>query len=167
MKSALILLLAALAVVPLSGAPASSPASAPSGAALFEQVGSDYKKPQEVPDTFFNPFKIQATGSAAPKKGGAAITNELVSDAVGRRGVSGLAYAKTADASHVIIGDQVFGIGDELTFPDGDTGGSVPLVAGAIVVLRQIGAQDLALDLTPEGEATRRINLPLHAFWQP
>ena len=120
-----------------------------------------------MPDNFFNPFKIQATGSAAPRKASAAITNELVSEAVGHRGVSGLVYGTPAATSHVIIGDQVFGIGDELVFPDGDTGKDIPLVAGAAVVLREIGAQDLALDLTPEGEATRRINFPLRAFWRP
>ncbi len=132
----------------------------------FAWVGSDYKKPLEVPDNFFNPFKIQATGSAAPRKASAAITNELVSEAVGHRGVSGLVYSTPAATSHVIIGDQVFGIGDELVFPEGDTGETAPLVVGATVVLREVGAGDLALDLTPEGEATRRISFPLRAFWR-
>ncbi len=165
MKAAPLLLLAVLAAPP-PGAAAPAPAS-PAAPSLFERVGSDYKKPQEVPDSFFNPFKIQATGVSAPKKGSAAITNELVSDAVGRRGVSGVVYAAPAETSHVIIGDQVFGIGDELVFPEADGAGSAPLVPGAAVVLREIGAHDLALDLTPEGEATRRVNFPLHAFWRP
>jgi hypothetical protein len=165
MKAAPLLLLAVLAAGPLGAAPASAADSA--GPSLFDRVSSDYKKPQEVPDNFFNPFKIQATGSAAPRKASAAITNELVSEAVGHRGVSGLVYATPAATSHVIIGDQVFGIGDELVFPDGDSGREVPLVAGAAVILREIGGHDLALDLTPEGEATRRISFPLRAFWRP
>ena len=67
MKAPPLLLLAVLAAVPLNAAPAAPSAPAATTPALFDRVGSDYKKPQEVPDNFFNPFKIQATGSAAPR----------------------------------------------------------------------------------------------------
>lgn len=160
MKLGAIFLLAGLTTAALCAAPAE--------VTLFSLIGGDYKKPQEVPENFFNPFKVQLAGGAALQKKANVLTNESVSEAVGRRGVSGLIYAEPATMSRVIIGDQVFGVGDELAFPDGDKGGTAPLVPGANVVLRDVGAENLRLDVTPEGgEATREVNFPLRNFWRP
>jgi hypothetical protein len=134
----------------------------------FALIGPDYKKPVELPDTFFNPFKVAGAGGAAvQKKGGEGVTNQVVSEAMAHRGVSGVLYAASGADDRAIIGDQVFALGEELSFPDGDKGGLAPLVAGATVVLRAIGAESLSLDVTPEGEPTRPMTYSLRAFLRP
>jgi hypothetical protein len=163
MKTALHLILAALAVaaVPLR-------AKDPAGGEHFELVGTDYKKPQELSDSFFNPFKIQASiGSGAQRKEGAAVSNDTITDAVGKRGVSGILYASKSERNRVIIGDEVFGVGDELGFPNADSDAVSPLVPGATVVLRSVASASLTFDVTPDGEPARRVVYPLRAFWRP
>jgi hypothetical protein len=134
----------------------------------FNSVRPDYKKEQELPDTFFNPFKVQSTAeSDLQKKDSATITNEAISDALSHRGISGVIYASRDSHDRVIIGDQVFGVGDELTFPNDAKDAPDPLVTGANVVLREVGTASLSFDVTPEGEPARRMNFPLRAFWHP
>jgi hypothetical protein len=165
MRTAQKLLWAALV---LSALPLCRGAKDPSGGEHFDLVGIDYKKPQELSDAFFNPFKIQASiGSGSQKKDGAAVTNDTITDALGKRGVSGILYAPQGDRNRVIVGDQVFGIGDEITFPNADSDALSPLVPGASVVLRTVTSGSLGLDVTPDGEPARRIAYPLRAFWRP
>jgi hypothetical protein len=144
------------------------PAAAPVPQAyLFGLIGPDYKKPREVPDVFFNPFKIQASSAiaAGPKKD--AVSNEAIAEAIARRGVTGIVCAPDGHASRVIIGDQVFAAGDELSFPVGEKDGLAPLVPGASTVLREVGPESLSFEVTPDGEAARRLNFPLRDFWRP
>jgi hypothetical protein len=136
---------------------------------LFSNVGPDYKKPLVLTDTFFNPFRAQAPESVLQKQESASVTNESVGAAIGHRGISGLVYATAGESDKVIIGDQVFSIGDPLEFPskDANQDGMVPLVDGASIVLREVKAQSLTFEITPEGEATRQLVYPLRGFWRP
>ena len=133
----------------------------------YDRVGVDYKTPQVLTETFFNPFHVQASADAMQKKEGAAVTDEAVTAAIGVRGVSGVLFGARPGSSRIIVGDQVFSIGDELTFPDADKGGVLPLVKGASVVLRRVSRDSMGLDISPETEPTRRMNIPLRDFWHP
>jgi hypothetical protein len=159
MKTMLCFLLVALAAeAPLRGAKEAD--------VDFNPVGIDYKKPQDLPDTFFNPFKI-AAGVDSQKKDSATVTNDTIIEALGHRGISGIIYAQRDSRNRVIIGDQVFGVGDELAFPNDTKDTPDPLVTGASVVLREVGKANLTLDVSPEGEPARRMTFPLRAFWRP
>jgi hypothetical protein len=140
--------------------------AAPVPESRFDALGADYKKPQVLPETFFNPFKVHAEPGPA-KKDGPGVTADAVADAVGLRRVSGIVYSPAAGTNRAIIGDQVFGVGDELSFPDEDKPGLVPLVPGNTVVLREVDAQHLAFDVAAEGEAPRHVIFSLHSFWAP
>jgi hypothetical protein len=150
--------------------PAQAAQTSPGPAAfskLASLIGTDYKKPSELPDTFFNPFKVEATSESMLQKKGAAVTEQSVAEAVGRRGVSGILFGSKGGLNQVIIGDQVFHVGDELTFPEGDAGASAPLVPGASVILREIGEKNLVFDFSAEGESGRRSTYSLRNFWRP
>ena len=162
----LILADAASGAPPASGAPALAASSA-ALARLISLIGPDYKKGAELPDTFFNPFKVEATMELALQKRSAAVTEQGIAEAVGRKGVSGIIYAGNAGLSQVIIGDQVFRVGDELDFPDGEGGAMTPLVGGASVILREVDPKDLVFDFTAEGESARRSTFSLRNFWAP
>jgi len=160
MRTPFFALFAALAI----GAAGAPPP--PAGDTRFVALGADYKKPQVLPETFFNPFKVQADSKLAKKEGpGAAV--EAVVEAVGQRRVTGVIYAPADGASRAIIGDQVFGIGDEVSFPDPDKPGLAPLVAGNTVVLREVDAHHLGFDVGAEGETPRRVSFSLRNFWSP
>jgi hypothetical protein len=103
--------------------------------------------------------------SAGPKKD--AVTNEAVAEAIARRGVTGIVCAPGGDASRVIIGDQVFAAGDELSFPVGNKDGLAPLLPGASTVLREVRPESLIFEITPDGEGARRLDFPLRDFWRP
>jgi len=133
----------------------------------YDAVGADYKKAQVLTETFFNPFHVQATSDALQKKEGAAVTDEAVAAAIGQRGISGVLFGAKPGASRIIVGDQVFGIGEEIAFPDQDKGGLIPLVKGAAVVLRRVSRESMGLEISPETEPSRRMNIPLRAFWHP
>ena len=132
----------------------------------FRLFGVDYKKPQELPENFFNPFKNQATGSDLARREAASVTNESVASAIGRRGIFGIVYAPDARTDRVVVGDQVFCLGDELSFPNGDQAAFSPLVAGASVVLREVRPDNLQFDVVPEGEPARRLVFSLRGFWR-
>jgi len=164
----LILVGAAAGAAPSAGQGAGKPAGETvPWTRLFALVGPDYKKAREIPDLFFNPFKVEATTELSMQKKGAAVSEQSVAEAVGRRGVSGIVYAANAGASRVIIGDQVFRIGDELSFSDGASEAAVPLVPGASVILREVRRDSLVFDFAAEGESARRSTLPLRTFWRP
>jgi hypothetical protein len=176
MKTALSLLCSALVLCALRAedappapppAPAAAPASAPAPASPFSLVGADYKKPQELPDNFFNPFKVDATFESALQKKNGPVTNEAITDALDLHGVSGIVYASAAGQSRVLIGDQVFSVGEEVTFPDLEKGGTLPLVPGANVTLREVSSGQLFFDVVPEGETGRRFGYSLRQFWKP
>ena len=165
-RTALLFLLPAGLV--FGAAPPASPAlSSAELAKLISLIGPDYKKAQELPDTFFNPFKIETTVEFSGQKKSSAVTEQAVAEAVGRKGVSGVIYAANIGMSQVIIGDQVFRVGDELDFPDGESGASVPLISGANVVLREVSATNLVFDFSSEGEAAHRSTFSLRNFWRP
>jgi hypothetical protein len=145
------------AIVPLGSHPPANPG-------LFSLIGPDYKKPQEVPDTLFNPFKVEASNELMQRRG-AAVTDQSVASAVVHRGVSGVVYGGDGRANQVIIGDQVFRIGDELTFPSAE--GSSPLLPGASVTLREVNRNSLVFDYATEGEGSRRAIVSLRSFWRP
>lgn len=156
-----VMLLAALA----ARAATSAPNSPPSRLSL---IGEDYRKAAVLPETFFNPFKVRASNAASLDKGGdAKVTDQTILDAMERRGVSGMIFAPEAADCRAIIGDQVFSVGDELNFSDDAKGADAPLVVGATVVLRDVSARQLALDVTFEGEGPHRLDFPLRTFWRP
>lgn len=148
-------------------APLAQPApAAPAEHALpLSLIGPDYKRPIEVPDSFFNPFKVEATLELGDQRRGAAISEQSVAAAVLERGISGIILDGDPSRSQAIIGDQVFAVGDELAFPQGDS--LVPLLAGASVTLRAVGERSLQVEFTAEGEGARRAVVSLKNFWRP
>jgi hypothetical protein len=171
MKTACLLFFVALpgawaagSATPTPAAPLSTEASA---APEFGSISPDYKKPTELLESFFNPFKIQPgleatlSGHEVP-----AVSNDAVLAALSHRGLSGLLYGKSAARNRVIIGDEVFSVGDELIFAS-DKDAAAPLVTGATVFLRAVQANNLLLEVTPTGEAPRPLNYSLRAFWRP
>jgi hypothetical protein len=164
------LILAGIAFGAAPSAPPASGAAAGGNAALAKLIPlitPDYKKAQELPDSFFNPFKVEATIELTDQRKAAAVTEQSVADAVGRKGVSGVIFAPEAGMNQVIIGDQVFRIGDELNFPDAEGGAMAPLLAGATVVLREVDAKNLVLEFTAEGAPPRRSTFSLLTFLRP
>jgi len=169
MKTALLFFVAALPGVGAAGPETPVPAAVPGpdSAPNFSSISPDYKTPQELPESFFNPFKIQAILDAAlAGRDVPAVSNDAVLVALGHRGVSGLLYSGPTGRNRVIIGDAVFSVGDELTFAS-DKGDDTPLVNGATVVLRALRANSLLLEVTPIGESARPLNYSLRAFWRP
>jgi hypothetical protein len=164
------LILAALA---FGAAPSAGPATAgpeignAALAKLIPLITPDYKKNQELPDSFFNPFKVEATLELSDQKKAATVTEQSVADAIGRKGVSGVIFAPQPDMNEVIIGDQVFRVGDELDFPDGDAGAMGPLLAGANVFLREVDGKSLVLEFTAEGGTPHRSTFSLGTFLRP
>jgi hypothetical protein len=146
---------------------AASAGLAAESAPAFIPITPDYKKPVEVAEDFFDPFRAQtsASGEGEGKEAGV-ISDEAVSAAIGARGVSGVVLEKDDGADRVIIGDQVFSAGDELLFPDVKTGESAPLLAGAAVILREIHRDSLVFEINPGSSATRRLPFSLRQFWR-
>ncbi|HVW21056.1 MAG TPA: hypothetical protein VHC86_07550 [Opitutaceae bacterium] len=168
MKAPLALALSLLAAAAARGAaaPAARPAPDPSG--RYSLIGDDYKRAQVLPDSAFNPFKIQAaTTLAGSRKEGAPATPESIADAVEHRRVTGVLLADVPADNRVIIGDTVFGVGDPLEFFDKDKGAAVPLAAGMTVVLREVRRDALGLDVGQDGESPHRVDFPLRTFWRP
>jgi hypothetical protein len=130
----------------------------------FSLVDSQYKVARELPPTFFNPFKSQANGPGGRKET-ASITNEMIADALSKRGISGIVLSADARAERVVLGDEVFGVGDELAFPAPKQPVPVALVAGSTVLLTVIRAENLEFEVRVDGEPSRRLTFPLHAFW--
>jgi hypothetical protein len=156
---------AALAIATVVAAGA-APVPRPAGDNRFDAFGAEYKKPQVLPETFFNPFKVQAEAGGA-KKEGAGVAADTVVEAVALRRVTGIVYAAKGDASWAIIGDQVFSIGDEVSFPDAGMPGLTPLVPGNTVVLREVDAHHLGFDVGADGEPPRRVSFSLRDFSAP
>jgi hypothetical protein len=169
MKALLCLVLAAAAAGPSRAAtPAPASERETDSASRYDLIGMDYKKAAVLPDSVFNPFKIQAAElPGGGKRDTVGATNESILAAVERHRVSGVLLAIDTAANRVIIGDQVFGVGDPLEFFDQDKGEAVPLVMGANVVLREIKRDSLALDVGLEGETPHRIDFLLRSFWRP
>jgi hypothetical protein len=135
-------------------------------AKLIPLITPDYKKAQELPDTFFNPFKVEATMELSGQKRAGTVTEQSVADAVGHKGVSGIIFAPEPGMNQVIIGDQVFRVGDELNFPD-DGGAMAPLLSGASVILREVDGKNLVFEFTAEGGISRRSTFSLGNFLRP
>jgi hypothetical protein len=135
----------------------------------FSLIGDDYKKAVVLPDSIFNPFKIQAATElpGGGKRDGMGATNESIVGALEGRRVTGVLIGPDAASNRVIIGDQVFSVGDPLEFFDKDKGVPVPLVSGANVILREIKKDSLALDVGLESETPRRVDYILRSFWRP
>jgi hypothetical protein len=172
MKAILCLALAAASVATVRGdPPARAPAQTPAAdlASRFSLIGENYKNAVVLPESIFNPFKVQAaTGlPGAGRKDAAGASNESIADAVEHHRVSGILLAPNPADNRVILGDQVFGIGDPIEFFDKDKGVAMPLAMGANVVLREIKRDSLVLDVGIEGEAPHRVDFPLRTFWRP
>ena len=132
----------------------------------LKRLGPDFKKPIEVPDSFFNPFKIQSVNELAPrKKEVAAVTNEQVAEAIGKRAISAILYSPDPKRNRAVIGDQNFEFGDELVFM-GEKGQREPLVAGVSVFLREIGEKTLQIEIATQGEASRMMAFSLRDFYR-
>ena len=131
----------------------------------FNLIGEDYKHARELPPTLFNPFKSQASNAALARKETASVTDESVSDALTTRGLSGIVISPDAEANRVVVGDEVFGVGDELSFPDPKRPTLDPLVTGASVLLSAIRQENLEFEVRVEGEPPRHMTFPLHSFW--
>jgi hypothetical protein len=169
MKAILCLILAVAAAAPgRAAAPAPVPEHEADSASRYDLIGEDYKKAAVLPDTVFNPFKIQAAElPGGNKRDTVGATNESILAAVEHHRVSGVLLATDTASNRVIIGDEVFGVGDTLEFFEPDKGEAVPLVMGANVVLREIKRDSLALDVGLEGETPHRIDFLLRSFWRP
>jgi len=133
----------------------------------LKRLGPDFKKPIEVPETLFNPFKIQSVNELAPhKKEVATVSNGQVADALGKRIISAILYSPTPKRNRAVIGDQNFEAGDELVFVN-DKGQREPLVAGVSVYLREIGEKTLQIEIATQGEASRLMAFSLRDFYRP
>ena len=144
------------------------PEVAPHPASLhqrFDLIGPDYKKPQELPASFFNPFKSQTSIAALARKEVPSVTNEAVTDAVTKRGISGIVLAADLRTNRVVLGDEVFAVDDELSFADPRQSEPAPLLAGASVVLKAIRSENLEFEIRVEGEPPRTMTFPLRRFW--
>ncbi len=159
-RAPIILFAAALAAAPAAAGTGPAPADP------FARIGPDYKKPQELTEGFFNPFRVEATSEMSLQRKGGPVSNDAVDAAIVHRGVSGIILGTDPASNQAIIGDQVFRIGDELSFPDGDKG-STPLVPGVSVVLSGIDKDILSLEVISEGEALRKASFSLKSFWRP
>lgn len=165
----LTLTLALLAAVPLARAAGPNPAhpaapAVPIDLTRFNEFPINYKAGTQVPAGFFNPFKIQAMTDALAKHDTAAVNNDAITTALTHKGLSGFVCATAAEPGRAILGDEVFATGDEITFPsEGDPNN--PVVTGAVVILREVAADHIVFDVTPTGENTRTVSLPLRAFW--
>lgn len=134
----------------------------------FIPIRSDYKKPQEVPENFFDPFRAQdAAENGSLKRDAAMVSDGAVASAVVTRGISGIMLGAKPAANRVIIGDQVFAVGDALKFPDASEDGFAPLVAGASVVVQAVRRESLVLEIQPDGRAAREFVYSLGPFWRP
>lgn len=162
-------------VLPLAAARAAGPSGAAPAAAgpldgsapLFSQLTEDYKRPVDVPNSFFNPFKIQAGVRAGDDRRDTAVASDgAVRAALSQRGLSGVVFDHDAAQNRAIIGNQVFAVGDELQFVD-DSGKTSSLVPNATVILRAISATQLTLDVATGGEAPHPVTYSLHTFLQP
>lgn len=132
----------------------------------LKRFAPEYKKPIEVPESLFNPFKIQTINELAPrKKEAASVTNEQVAEAIGKRGLSAILYAPDPRRSRMVLGDQNFVVGDELVFVT-DKGESDGLVAGVSVFLREIGPRSLQIEIATQGEASRLMTFSLREFYR-
>jgi hypothetical protein len=167
MKAPAILCLLAAASPLFAAAPA--PAPGPEAPARFQPVGDNYKKAAVLEESTFNPFKIQsATGVPGfGRKDTPAASNEMVAEAVAHRRITGVLLAANPADNRVIIGDEVFGVGDTVEFFDRDKGANVPLAAGASVTIHEIRQNSLLLDIGLDGESPRRLDFPLRDFWRP
>jgi hypothetical protein len=171
MKAFLALVLAGAAAAALrADAPRAVPPGGPAAdlASRFDLIGENYKKAAVVLESVFNPFRIQsAEAPGGSRRDPADITNEAIVAAVEHRRVSGVLLAPVAANNRVIIGDEVFAVGDPLEFFDLGAGATQPLVAGVSVTVREIRTDRLALDVGRESEAPRRVDFPLRTFWRP
>jgi hypothetical protein len=149
----------------IAGLLATAAFGAPSVAEPFVAVRPDYKKPQVVPENFFNPFRARTAAENADHRDPALVSNDAVAEAVTTRSVSGLLLGGVR--GRVIIGDQVFAIGDPLEFPDDRSSGMAPLIPGTSVVLREVRRESLLLEIDSEGDAPRWLTYSLRSFWQP
>ena len=134
----------------------------------FNAVGVDYKKPQVLTETFFNPFHVQMGMDAMQKRNSAAITDEAVTDAIGTRKISGVLYqrqAKSPPASSSAT--RCSPSARRSTFPDDTKARSIPWSRARASSCAAVAADSIGLDVSPETEATRRLNIPLRAFWHP
>ncbi|MGH7996465.1 MAG: hypothetical protein ACREFX_08950 [Opitutaceae bacterium] len=145
-----------------------APKAAPAVPSQYALIGNNYRDVEVLPETFFDPFKIRATSQfPLDKTADVRVTNQTILDAVAQRGVSGILYGPDTKDNRVIIGDQVFGIGDELTFLNEAKGSDAPLVLGATVVLRSVKKENLSFDVTFDGESAHPLEFPLRTFWRP
>lgn len=170
MKALFLGLAAAAAAATLRAAPA-SPAPVPDAADLssrFRLIGEDYKHASVLPPSLFNPFSIRGAGlPGLGRKDAVDSSDQAVADAVLRRRITGLSLSPDAADSRVIIGDQVFQVGDPLEFFDPDKDTPAPLVLGVRVVVRAIERESLHLEVGVEGDAPHRVDIPLRTFWRP
>lgn len=151
-------------------AAAALPASAvPAAAEAFVPIKPEYKKPREVPETFFNPFRAAAASGegGGQRRDPSLSAADAVLAAVAARGVSGVTLGPAPADNRAIVGDQVFAPGDTLEFPPDKAGPPVPLVPGSVVVLREVGHDRLVFDVQGEGESGQQASFPLRRFWQP
>lgn len=158
----------AAALAGLASAARAEVAAPKDAASRLSLIGDDYRKVAVLPESLFNPFKIHATNLAnLDRNSDAKVTDQTILDAIEQRGVSGLLCAPQAGDSRVIIGDQVFGVGDELSFAAENHDEDAPLVLGATVVLRTVAADRLAFEVSFEGESAHLLDFPLSKFWRP
>jgi len=146
-------------------APGLGAADAPPPPDRFNLIGDNYKHARELPPTLFNPFKSQSNNAALARKETASVTNEAISDALTTRGVSGIVISPDAQADRVVMGDEVFGVGDELSFPSPKHSNFDPLITGASVLLSAIRQENLEFEVRVEGEPPRHLTFPLRSFW--
>lgn len=167
MKSAAPLLLLILPTAALGAVPAAVDLGDP--ASRFAAIGDAYKQAEVLTDSLFNPFKIKGAVGLPGGKGrdAAAVTDQGIADAVERRRVTGILLAPDPANNRVIIGDEIFSVGDALQFFDRDKGVDEPLALGATVVLKDVKQDSLAVEVSPDGENPRRLELTLRTFWRP
>jgi hypothetical protein len=131
-------------------------------------IGDDYKKRVAVTDALFNPFKVQVSiDTGVGHRDDGAVTDESIVSALEARRISGITFASNPAANRVILGDQIFGVGEAVEFFDDRNDKMAPLVSGVRIVLREVKQDSLVFEVAGENAAARRLIFPLHRFWQP
>jgi hypothetical protein len=118
-------------------------------------------------ENFYNPFKLTARQAALPLSAQSTLTNEQIAQLLRQRKIQGLIFgADGMTGKRVIIGDEVFAVGDEIAFYNDDYI-LTHLSSAGIVRLIKITRESLEFDISVSGQPSRRMDYSLSAFFAP
>jgi hypothetical protein len=118
-------------------------------------------------ENFYNPFKLTARQAALPLSALSTLTNEQIAQLLGERKVQGLIFgADGVTGKRVIIGDELFTVGDEIAFYNNDCV-LTRLSSAGIIHLVKITRESLEFEISVNGQPSRRVDYSLSSFFTP